>query len=163
MKPIKFENIRRNEVSAKASASKAKTAMRTGLENLYICTSDCIQQRSAAVLKDVRYIIDAHFEITDKAGPQDVPEKFYNMILRRLRRGQCFHQPYLGAREFPAKVQLFDGKDEDIVTAYEGETRDLGLMIYDMDYLDMQDIKPMYFRAVLKNGVLDLRDCEVFK
>jgi CRISPR-associated protein Cas5d len=58
---------------------------------------------------------------------------------------------------------LFEGNDEDIVTAYEGETRDLGLMLYDMDYSDVRDIRPMYFRAVLKNGVLDLRDCEVLK
>jgi CRISPR-associated protein Cas5d len=161
MKPIRFTNIRRNEVSAKASASKAKTAMEKGAGDLFICTSDAIQQRAATVLKDVRYIIEAHFEMTDRAGVQDTPEKFYNMILRRVRNGQCYHQPCFGVREFPANFQLFEG--EQIVTAYEGETRDLGLMLYDMDYSDIRNISPMYFRAVLKNGVLDLTDCEVLR
>lgn len=163
MNPINFETIRRNEVSAKASARNAKSAMEAGGGKLYISATDSRQQRAATVLKDVRYIIDAHFEMTDKAGPDDMPEKFYNMILRRLRLGQCFHQPCFGVREFPAKFQLFEGKDEDIVTAYRGETRDLGLMLYDMDYSDARNIRPMYVRAVLKDGILDLRNCEVLK
>jgi CRISPR-associated protein Cas5d len=163
LNPIRFENIRRNEISAKASASKAKAAMETGEGDLYICASDFIQQRAATVLKDVHYIIDAHFEMTDRAGSQDTPEKFYNMLLRRLRHGQCFHQPCFGVREFPAKFQLFEGKDEDIVTPYKGETRELGLMLYDLDYSDARNIKPTYFRAVLKDGVLDFRNCEVLR
>jgi CRISPR-associated protein Cas5d len=163
MNPIRFENIRRNEVSTKISARNAKGAMETGEGKLYISSTDSRQQRAATVLKDVRYIIDAHFEMTDKAGPDDTPEKFYNMILRRLRSGQCFHQPCFGVREFPAKFRLFEGKDEDIVTAYRGETRDLGLMLYDMDYSDKRNISSTYFRALLKDGVLDFRNCEVLR
>ncbi|MDR1134923.1 MAG: type I-C CRISPR-associated protein Cas5c [Clostridiales Family XIII bacterium] len=163
MKPIRFENIRRNEVSLKASAGNAKGVMEVGEGKLYISTTDSRQQRAATVLKDVRYIIDAHFTMTDKAGAEDTPEKFYNMILRRLRLGQCFHQPCFGVREFPAKFQLFEGEDEDIFRDYKGETRDLGLMLYEMDYSNIRNIRPTYVRAVLKDGVIDLQNCEVLR
>jgi len=160
MKPIRFTNIRRNEVSAKASASLARAAMNGGDNPLYIASSDNIQQRASLLLKDVRYIIEAHFEMTEKAGERDTPEKFYNIILRRLRNGQCYYQPYLGCREFPAKFRLYD---EDIQTAYPDSERDFGLVLYDMDYSDPENIQPTFFRAVMRNGVIDLTDCEVLR
>lgn len=159
MKPIRYTNIRRNEVSVKASASLARSAMGSDAP-IYISTKDSIQQRASMLLRDVHYIVEAHFEMTDKAGERDTPEKFYNMILRRLRNGQNFHQPCFGCREFPAKVSLYEGGE--IKTPFEGE-RDLGLMLYDMDYSNPRDIRPTFFRAVMHDGTIDLRDCEVLQ
>ncbi len=81
--------------------------------------------------------------------------------MRRLRRGECYHRPYFGCREFPAQFALYE--EEKVDTAYDGTERDLGYMLYDLDYSDTEDIKPMFFRAVMKDGVLDVRNCEVVR
>ena len=82
--------------------------------------------------------------------------------MRRLRRGECFHTPYFGCREFPVHFCLYEG--EQVETAYDDvEEKDLGFMLYDMDYSDRQNPSPMFFRAVMKRGVLDLKDCEVIR
>lgn len=159
MNPIKFTNIRRNEVKSKVSHTKARSAMTKGGEELFIATSDDIVQRAALVLQDVHYVIDAHFEMTDKANATDNEGKFSDMARRRLEKGQCYHQMYFGTREFPAYFKKWAGGEIPAIN----ETRDLGLMLYDMDYSDCSDIKPMFFRAQLRDGVLDVRDCEVFR
>lgn len=161
MSPICFSNIRRNEVSAKISGRLAKSAMQTGADDLYLCTKDCIAQRAAMVLRHVHYVIEAHFEMTENASPADNAGKFCEMFRRRAQNGQCYHQPCFGTREFPAAFRLWEGGD--IPTAYPDSEKDLGFMLYDMDYSDPEDIKPMFFRAVLKNGVLDLTDAEVYR
>lgn len=161
MSPICFSNIRRNEVSAKISGRTAKSAMQTGADDLYLCTKDCIAQRAAMVLRHVHYVIEAHFELTDKQSPTDNAGKFCEMFRRRAQNGQCYHQPCFGTREFPAAFRLWEGGD--IPTAYPDSEKDLGFMLYDMDYSDPRNIKPMFFRAVLKNGVLDLTDAEVYR
>ena len=160
MSPIRFTNIRRNEVSATLSASKARAAMSGGGAELYLCTQDCIQQRAAMVLQDVRYVIEAHFVLTDKAGPGDNAGKFCDIMRRRLEKGQCYHQPCFGTREFPAHFRPWQGGEP--VTAYPDTDRELGFMLYDMDYSDPENIRPQFFRAALRRGVLDVRDCEVF-
>lgn len=114
------------------------------------------------MLRDVEYVIAAHFEMTDQANASDNPGKFKDIMMRRLKRGQCYHTPYFGTREFPVRFCLCE--EEEIHTAYEEqEEKDLGYMIWDMDYSDPENIQPMFFRAVLKRGVLDLRDCEVVR
>ena len=113
------------------------------------------------VLRHVHYVIEAHFEMTEKASPADNAGKFCEMFRRRAQNGQCYHQPCFGMREFPAAFRLWEGGE--IPTAYPGSEKDLGFMLYDMDYSDPADIKPMFFRAVLKNGVLDLTDAEVYR
>ncbi|MBR5094364.1 MAG: type I-C CRISPR-associated protein Cas5 [Oscillospiraceae bacterium] len=158
--PIAFTNIRRNEVSATLSAANALSAMNGRPAELYITTKDCIQQRAATVLQDVHYVIEAHFVMTDKAAPGDNPGKFCEMMRRRLEKGQCYHQPYLGTREFPACFRPWKGGTP--VTAYPEEDRELGFMLYDMDYSDPEDIRSQFFRAKLCRGVLDLRDVEVY-
>lgn len=160
LSPIHFTNIRRNEVSATLSAAKARTAMSGGETELYINTQDCIQQRAAMVLQDVHYVIEAHFILTDKAGAEDNPGKFCDILRRRLEKGQCYHQPYFGMREFPAHFRAWKGGEP--ATAYPDKDRELGLMLYDMDYSDPENIRPQFFRAELKRGVLDIRDREVF-
>lgn len=152
MRPIRFTGIRRNEVKSKISADNVRSAMSGGRQALYLCTSEDIQQRAATVLQDVRYVIEAHFVMTDQASPSDNAGKFCDIMRRRLEKGQCYHQPCFGVREFPAQFRLWPGGE--IPTT--GETRDLGLMLYDMDYSDPRNIKPMFFRAVLENGALNV-------
>ncbi len=152
--PIRFTNIRRNEVKEVASASTMKSLMENGRGKAYLSTSEHIQQRAAMVLKDVHYVIEAHFEMTDKATPSDNPGKFQDIIKRRLRRGQCYHQPCFGVREFPAHFQICEEILE-CPSELKGE-KDLGWMLLDMDYSDPKDIKPMFFRAYLQDGVLEV-------
>lgn len=162
LSPIRFTNIRRNEVKSKISASNVLNVMNGGRKNLYISTSDDIQQRAAMVLRDVHYVIEAHFTITENAAPGDNAGKFQSIIRRRLEKGQCYSQPYLGTREFPARFRLYEPKAIPVEPSLVGE-KDLGYMLYDMDYADPENIIPMFFRAVLRNGTLDLTDCEVKK
>ena len=151
--PIRFTNIRRNEVKDTISARKAHTVMEKGGE-LYLTTPDSIQQRAAMVLRDVRYVIDAHFEMTENASPTDNPGKFQDMMCRRVEKGQFYHQPCFGVREFPAHFKpctQYPAYPEELL----GE-RDLGWMLLDMDYSDPENITPHFFRAVLHDGVLEV-------
>jgi len=159
--PVGFTNIRRNEVSSKILASKVSQVMKVGKGELSIDRSADIAQRASMVLTDVRYVIRAHFIMTEKAGPEDKPDKHYPIIMRRLREGQCFHQPCFGCREFPAKFKLFEGE---VAPSDDPEmTRDLGLMLYEMDYSNPRDITPMFFRAKLDRGYMNLANCEVMR
>ena|SRR5690554_5295254 len=150
---IKFTNVRRNEVSQKVSAANVKKAISGTKVDLYQVAPKIRQQRASMILKDVCYVIEAHFEMTSKAGPDDTPEKHYNIALRRLKRGQCYHQPYLGTREFGAKIELLGG--EIPVSFYKGE-KDLGWMLWDIDFSN--DMEPIFFRAVMKDGGIELED-----
>jgi CRISPR-associated protein Cas5d len=94
-------------------------------------------------------------------SPGDNEGKFQDIAKRRLARGQCYHQPCFGTREFPANFRLWEGGE--IKTAYQEEEKDMGFMMFDMDYADPENITPMFFRAVLRKGVLDLKECEVFR
>ena len=158
LNPIQFTNIRRNEVSSKISSRNVLAAINGSKPIEPIYTSRDIQQRASLVLKDVRYIIEAHFELTDKAGEDDTEEKHYNIVLRRMRAGQCFHQPCFGCREFPAYFQLIEGE---LPENHCKETKDLGYMLWDMDFTNPDDIRPMFFRAKMNDGVIDLKDCGV--
>ena len=159
--PIKTENIRRNEVSERINNRSISTAISKGNKDIYMATSDVIQQRAAVVLKDVHYVIEAHFEMTSKANATDNPGKFLDILRRRLEKGQCYYNPYFGVREFPVKFKLWD-KNKKVITAYVGE-KDLGYMLYDMDYSVNDKIEPMFFRALLQDGILDLTNCEVLR
>lgn len=161
LSPIRFTGIRRNEVSKKISANTVRSAMGTAAPDLFLNTQDCIQQRASMVLQDVHYVIEAHFVLTDKAAPSDNEGKFCEMFRRRAARGQSYHQPYFGTREFPANYRLWQGGE--ITTAYPDEERDLGYMLYDMDYTAPKDIQPTFFRAVMKNGIVDFADAEVVR
>ncbi len=168
--PIKFDNIRRNEVSSKASKGKE-----------HIFTSEERTQRAAMVLKNVRYVVTAHFmPVLDKINLPNRPDdgtsdtladgtfnhgKFAEIITHRLKKGQCFHQPYLGTREFPAQLRLIENENFPNTIA---EDRDFGIMLYDMDYIKDQngnvtDFIPTYFRAVMKKGIIGLRNVEVMR
>ena len=154
--PICFTNIRRNEVKDVISARNVKALMEKGKGELYLSTPDSIQQRAAMVLKDVRYIIDAHFEMTDKASAADNEGKFQEMTKRRIEKGQFYHQPCFGVREFPANFRRCDKRPE-CPEALKGE-KDLGWMLLDMDFSDPADIRPQFFRAVMRDGIIEVPD-----
>ncbi len=150
--PIRFTNIRRNEVKDAISAHKIKAVMEKGRGALYLATPESIQQRAAMVLKDVHYVIEAHFDLTEQAVSGDNPGKFQDIIKRRLERGQCYSMPYLGTREFPAHFQrcaALPPCPEELQGVH-----DLGWMLLDMDYSDPQNITPRFFRACLIDGVM---------
>jgi CRISPR-associated protein Cas5d len=151
LKPIRFQSIRRNEVGAKVPVTKIKSAMNSGtLEYLSMVIEDNRQQRAATVLVDVKYVVIARFELTDKADASETEGKHLDIFNRRSRKGQCFHQPCLGTREFPARFSLLE-PDEVLPTPIV-ETRDLGFMLYDIDHAG--DRSSLFFRAQLQNGVV---------
>ena len=157
--PIQMTNIRRNEVQSKVLGSSVRAAMTGGRTELYINTSKDIVQRASLVLQDVRYVIEAHFTLTEKAAAGDNPGKFQDIIKRRLRKGQCYHEPYFGCREFPANFKEWEGGE---IPAIQ-ETRDLGYMLWDLDFSDPANIRPLFFRAKMENGVIHVADCEVLR
>lgn len=157
LNPITWTSVRRNEVGAVA-----------GKTPIYI--EDKRQQKNSLLLKDVRYRIWAKMEyrsvakrmaeddlFTHKPGNDENPMKYYQMFERRASKGQCFNQPYLGTREFSAAFRLVDTVSETLTPALspeQGGDRDLGIMLYDMDYTDKNDIQAMFYRAVMKHGVI---------
>lgn len=174
LNPIKWISVRRNEVGI---------VMSDRSNGIFI--EDNRQQRAGLFLRDVRYRIHAELvfipiekrektnrEIPDylicddervlidecketiQKGRDENPGKYNAMFERRAKKGQCFNQPYLGCREFSCGFKLIDnpGNEESPIA----ETRDLGFMLYDMDFSDKSDIKPAFFRVIIKNGVVDV-------
>jgi len=118
------------------------------------------QQRAALVLRNVDYVVEAHFDLlAERAGPEETVEKHYNMALRRLRKGQHFHAPYLGTREFGARVEFIE--DGVIPKSSLTGAQDLGWMLYDLDFRDPNDIRPQFFKARMQDGVIDLTAIEL--
>ena len=150
LRPIRFENIRRNEVGAKIPARNVKVAMTSGeLAGLHLNVDEARQQRATLALRDVAYVIEAHFEMTQKAG-SDTPAKHVDMFRRRAEKGQCFHRPALGLREFAADFEWVDEAPPSALT----EERDLGWMLYDIDFANGNT--PRFFRATMIDGVVDV-------
>lgn len=151
---IQFDTFRRNELGGKLSYRNAKAAKDRNVK-LFTVASEDRQQRATMYLRNVAYLIDAHFELTDKAGEDDTVAKHYNMVLRRLRKGQCFNQPVFGCREFPANVRLIEEDEEVPSSFYAGAgQRDLGFMLYDIDFA--HQMEPLFYRAVMTDGVIDV-------
>ena len=160
LKPIRFQSFRRNEVGVKMSADKAKSAMRSGsIAGLGLSVEANRQQRATTLLVDVAYVIEAHFDLTEKATKDDTPAKHVSMFNRRAASGQCFHQPCLGTREFPADFRLL-AETEPLPGSElpdDQRNRDLGWMLYDIDFADGRISR--FFRARLTDGVLDVQNC----
>ena len=151
LKPMKFENIRRNEVGGKLPPSNVKKAMFNSSYRLETFIEDDRQQRAAMILRDVEYIIEAHIELVDK-GDNNIG-KHLDIFKRRCEKGQFFHQPSFGCREFPVNFEL--QKDPIPKSVLNGE-KDLGFMLYDMDFSNPKNITPMFFRAIMKDGVVEV-------
>jgi len=174
LKPIQWISVRRNEIGKLASGERA-----AGKSDRGIYIEEHRQQRAGLFLKDVAYRLHAEFEVVDGSKhvhrypklrgwfppePEEIqpenPAKYLSMFQRRARKGQCFAQPYLGCREFSADFEYV----EEAKAAAQAEppiddSSDLGWMLYDIGFVD--DMKPGFFRAEMKKGVIDLADVEV--
>lgn len=153
LKPIKRMQLTRNEVKSKLSSTSALSALKKG-SDMFINAATDIMQRSSVVLKDVAYCIHVRVHKTIKANPGDTIEKYRNILIRRARMGQTYYSPYLGCREFPARFKLV-GLYEDVHRLHID--KDLGLMLYDMNYNDPENVRPKFFFANLQDGKMDLR------
>ena len=152
--PPRFIQLKRNEVTSRASVASAQRAARAGIPFDYFADEDRAQRNTLA-LRDVDYAIDAEFRMTSRQGSGDNPTKFDEMFRRRLVRGQFYMQPYLGCREFPAWVEQYTGDPPPI----ESENRDLGYMLHDLRYGSPKN-EPVFFRARVERGVIDIPQWE---
>jgi CRISPR-associated protein Cas5d len=156
LNPIRFESIRRNEVGSKIPAGKVASAMRArSTEGLYLHVDEDRQQRAATLLKDVDYIIEASIELTAKgrADRSETVQKHLEIARRRATKGQCFHHPYLGTREFACDFALLEGPPPPPHESLLGE-RDLGWMALDIDYA--AGMQARFFRAHMIDGVIEV-------
>ena len=157
LKPIRFESVRRNELGDKILVSKVNGAMkRNSVAGFYTLIEEDRQQRAATVLKNVAYVIEAHIALTARAGKDETVTKHIEMFKRRAKKGQCFQQPCLGVREFPADFALIDEGEPlppSDLSASEAN-RDLGWMLHDIDF--DHGNTPHFFRAQMKDGVIDV-------
>jgi CRISPR-associated protein Cas5d len=158
LKSIRWISVRRNEVSAKASVRNAQAAMGVGRGNLALYIEEERQQRAGLFLRDVAYRLHAELLPVGEDALKN-PAKYREMFQRRAEKGQCVNQPYLGCREFAARFRLVD--DSAAEQAPIAETRDLGWMLYDMDFAAVDDPKPNFFRAEMQGGVIDLTKAQV--
>jgi CRISPR-associated protein Cas5d len=150
LKPIKWTSFRRNEVGSKASPSKSLIE-KGGQPPVIYADRDRVMRNTVA-LKDVEYIIEYHFTMTSKAGPEENITKFHEMFTRRISKGQSFHQPYFGCRECIADLELLEELPEPITL-----TKDLGIMLWDIDYAASSRKErnvPIFFHAHMKDGTI---------
>jgi len=156
LNPIRFESLRRNEVGSKIPAGKIGSAMRDGsTAGLALYVDEDRQQRAATLLKNVAYIIEARVELTAKgrADPAESVQKHLEMARRRAAKGQYYHHPYLGTREFPCDFALLEGERPVPDQSLMGE-RDLGWMALEVDYVP--GIEARFFRARMIDGVINV-------
>lgn len=150
--PIRYDSVRRNEVGAVAKLGSIRTAYQHGAD-LSLNPTAQRQQRASVILRSVDYCVDGHFQLLpDKMQPGDDEKKFYNILLRRLRKGQFYSAPYLGCREFPAIVTLVEGEKPPSFYRDIPE-QDLGFLLYDMEYGDAE-ATPIFYHAIMKHGVI---------
>lgn len=154
LKPIRFETIRRNEVAGRIPSQNVKKAMNAGsTEGLALFVDEDRQQRAATILKDVAYVIEARIELKDPANADEPIGKHLDIFGRRARRGQCFHRPCLGTREFAAEFALIEGAPPTPHDSLLGE-RDLGWMALDIDFA--RGGQALFFKAAMRDGVIDV-------
>ncbi len=149
MKPVRLTSFRRNEVNTKAAKPAEALVKNGGIAPVCIAT-EVRAQRNTVALRDVEYVVEACIWMTDRAGPDDNLTKFVDMFQRRVKRGQHFHQPYLGCREFAADVEPVAGDPKPV-----NITSDLGIMLWDIDYSGRRN-QPIFFAARLDQGVLEV-------
>lgn len=173
LEPIRWVNIRRNEVANVIATRSIEEAMDSGTGMLAQYVDEERQQRATLLLRDVAYRIHAEMEflphrhvyrrlgdsrdIALTSQDDETPQKYAEMFMRRARKGQCVNQPYLGTREFAAAFRLVEHPDEERARRPPiEETRELGYMLYDLDYSDPLDPRPMFFKARLVQGVVEV-------
>lgn len=151
LNPIRFDNIRRNELGSKISVGTIKKTIKDGKSPLGVFIEQDRQQRAAMVLRDVAYVIEAHFEFV--SSEDNNAAKHREIFIRRAQKGQCFHRPYLGCREFPAFFELVE--DSASVSINNDELdKDFGWMLHDIDFKNK--MTPKFFRAKMQGGVINV-------
>lgn len=157
--PVNFANIMRNEVKEKLPLKAVKDQMAGKTTDLGIYTDESRSQRASLLLKDVYYGVSAHFELTDEKEENQSEDKVYAILSRRLKKGQCFSQPFLGCREFPAKIEWVETLPESTLDY----TADLGYMLYDLQYKKdkngkaLDSAEPRFYRPHVENGVINVK------
>lgn len=152
LKPIRWINLRRNEVASVVSTRNVEAAMKSGKGDFGLYIEEDRQQRAGLFLRDVTYRVHAGLEFLAERDPQANAAKYHEMFERRAGKGQCVNQPYLGCREFAAAFRLVAKPDDE--AAPIDETRELGFMLHDLDFSHPADPKPRFFRARLENGAV---------
>jgi CRISPR-associated protein Cas5d len=177
LNPIRFTNVRRNEIDSKIpikGGSGVNAAMALGKGELGIAVEEHRQQRASLLLRNVCYLIEAHFDTLDSALDKDGPKlsendaagKHLDMFNRRARSGRVFHQPYLGCREFPARFRLIENGEckSEPHESLRGE-HDLGFMLHDISFdqdgrtKKVRSTTPRFYRVRMIDGVIDVREC----
>lgn len=161
LKPIRFTNIRRNEVGKKMPSPNSKVMAGVDTGSLGIMIEDERQQRAALILRDVAYIIEAHIDLIGTSEPIG---KHLDMFNRRASKGQYFHHPYLGTREFPADFALIGADDPLPESTLPGAdlNRDFGFMLHDIEFDQdprtkrVRSTTPRFFRAQMNDGVISV-------
>lgn len=154
LNPIRWINLRRNEVAGVVSTRNVETAMKSGTGDLGLYIEDERQQRAGLFLRDVAYRVHADMEFKRDGDPAGSAMKYQEMFERRAAKGQCVNQPYLGCREFAAWFRLIS--DPTAEPAAIDETRDLGFMLHDLDFTQRHDPQPRFFRAKIKSGAVEI-------
>ncbi|KAB2318065.1 type I-C CRISPR-associated protein Cas5 [Betaproteobacteria bacterium SCN1] len=154
LKPIRWVNLRRNEVASVVSTRNVETAMKSGSGDLGLYIEEARQQRAGLFLRDVAYRVHAELEFLRERDPEASPAKYQEMFERRARKGQCVNQPYLGCREFAAAFRLVSEPEAE--PAPIPDTRELGFMLHDLDFTNPTDPQPRFFRAVIDNGAVSV-------
>jgi CRISPR-associated protein Cas5d len=152
--PIHWMNLRRNEVASVISTRNVQQAMAAGQGDLALYVDEDRQQRAALLLRDVAYRLHADLVVRADREDRSQSPKFFETFERRARKGQCVNQPYLGCREFAARWRLVD--DVSAGPPPIAETRDLGWMLHDLDFSNPAEPQPRFFRAEMKQGVVDV-------
>lgn len=180
---IKWISVRRNEVGKVVPAPTAKQMAGVLGSPMGIFIEDERQQRAGLFLRDVKYRIHGYFDFlppekrksnrsvlpelwaddqeqAEAVRMDETPAKYAAMFERRAKKGQCFHRPYLGCREFACDFRLIDPQAEPAKLI--DETRDLGFMLYDMDFeKDPINPMPLFFRAKIDRGIINTDRREV--
>jgi CRISPR-associated protein Cas5d len=159
LNPVRWTNLRRNEVGGVVPMGKVRQTMKAGTGALALYVDEDRQQRATLLLRNVAYRLHADLVVRDDREDREPPAKFFEMFERRAVKGQCVNQPYLGCREFALRWRL--------VTDHGGEprpieeTRELGWMLHDLDFTNPEDPQPRFFRARLEAGVVKCDEREV--
>lgn len=156
LEPIRWINLRRNEVASVVSTRNVEAAMKAGKGELGLDVEDDRQQRAGLFLRDVAYRVHADLEFLPQRDPQANAVKYQQMFERRASKGQCVNQPYLGCREFAAAFRLIEHPETEPPAI--AETRELGFMLHDLDFSNAADPKPRFFRAQMEQGVVKVPD-----
>lgn len=157
--PVRWTNLRRNEVASVVSTRNVQQAMKQGSGELALYVDEDRQQRAALLLRDVAYRLHADLIVRPDRADPEAPGKFFAMFERRARKGQCVNQPYLGCREFAARWRLVEELAAEPPPI--AETRELGWMLHDLDFSNPADPQPRFFKASMVGGVIECDEREV--